>query len=221
MVTMTRVCMGFDIGTTNLGFASALVDEGGRAVVIEAELVNISASSTDASILKLWARLDAAVAESDATVAESDAAAVAESDAAAVADVKGRPAIHVYIEQQPSKARSVMRSVELGVRHYFLMLSRSGRRVVVKSVSSRTKLRDAVVYAPGMTPSQKYRARKKASVDEITRMLCDTAPTALARITCKKADDVCDALLYIVRHGPVDSFSDRDRPCRAATESDT
>jgi hypothetical protein len=181
-----RICMGFDIGTANLGFAAAAVEDGGgEAEILRAEVVNIKASSTDASVLKLWAHLDAAVATFPA-------------------DAK----IAVYIEQQPSMGRSVMRSVELAVRHYFLMLSRSRRRVEVKGVSSRSKLGAPVVYAKGATLSQKYRARKKASIAEIGGMTASDAPRAWAAICNGKADDVCDALLYIVRHGRVTKFRD-------------
>jgi hypothetical protein len=48
-----KVCMGFDIGTVNLGFAAANVDSDGGGEILRAEIVNIKASSTDASILKL------------------------------------------------------------------------------------------------------------------------------------------------------------------------
>jgi hypothetical protein len=43
--------MGFDIGTVNLGFAAANVDSDGGGEILRAEIVNIKASSTDASIL--------------------------------------------------------------------------------------------------------------------------------------------------------------------------
>jgi hypothetical protein len=37
-----KVCMGFDIGTVNLGFAAANVDSEGE--ILRAEIVNIKAS---------------------------------------------------------------------------------------------------------------------------------------------------------------------------------
>jgi len=177
-----KMCMAFDVGTTNMGFAAAKVEDAGDAVIVRAEIINIKANSTDASILKLWTHLDAVME-----------------------DIPSSMKIAVYIEQQPSKAKSVMRSVELGVRHYFLQQGRS-RRIDVKSVSSRSKLSNPVIYAAGATDSQKYRARKKASVAEIGDLLSEDAPDTWKSICAGKADDVCDALLYIVRHGKVTRF---------------
>jgi hypothetical protein len=39
-----KVCMGFDIGTVNLGFAAANVDSDGGGEILRAEIVNIKAS---------------------------------------------------------------------------------------------------------------------------------------------------------------------------------
>jgi hypothetical protein len=177
--------MGFDIGTVNLGFAAANVDSDGGGEILRAEIVNIKASSTDASILKLWRHLDEVMAS-----------------------IPPGAEISVYIEQQPSKARSVMRSVELGVRYFFLRESMSRSKISVKSVSSRTKLAKPVIYAEGATPAQKYKARKNASVEEIGGLMENSAPVTWKRISVGKADDVCDALLYIVRHGRVSRFLD-------------
>jgi hypothetical protein len=191
MVTKHDVCVSFDIGIVNLGVAAVSVDVDGVGTIIRAETTNIKASSTDASIIKLWGYLDALVHDIDDFCRMSD-----------------RVCIHCFIEQQPAKCRSVMHSVELGVRHYFLNLGRT-RSVKVKSVSSRSKLLSAIVYAVGATVSQKYRARKQASVSEITGMM-GGAPMTLERITAQKADDVCDALLYICRHGGAKGFRDRE-----------
>jgi hypothetical protein len=182
---MMKICMSFDIGTVNLGFAAAKVNSNGEGEIFRAEIVNIKASSTDACVLKLWRHLDEVMEE-----------------------IEDGMEINVYIEQQPSKARSVMRSVELGVRYFFLRQSMFRKKINIKSVSSRTKLAEAVIYPPGATTSQKYRARKKASVVEIGKMMVGGAPLTWDRISSTKADDVCDALLYIARHGKVDRFID-------------
>jgi hypothetical protein len=53
---------------------------------------------------------------------------------------------------------------------------------------------------------KKYKARKNASVEEIGGLMESSAPVTC--ISVGKADDVCDALLYIVRHGRVSRFLD-------------
>lgn len=181
--------MSFDVGTRNLGIAVARVDDdgGGGAEILRLETVDIKASTTDRICVKLWDHLDSVVADS----------------------VTPHDRISALVEQQPSKAHSVMRSVELAIRHYFLMLGRTRARVTVKSVSPRKKLASAVAYPQGSTPSQQYRARKKAGVAEILGLLDIGAPAAAAALRSGKADDAADAALYIVRHGCVTSFRDR------------
>jgi hypothetical protein len=49
---------------------------------------------------------------------------------------------------------------------------------------------------------------KNASVEEIGGLMENSAPVTWKRISVGKADDVCDALLYIVRHGRVSRFLD-------------
>jgi hypothetical protein len=73
------------------------------------------------------------------------------------------------------------------------------------NLSSRTKLAKPVIYAEGDDSRAKYKARKNASVEEIGGLMENSAPT-WKRISVGKADDVCDALLYIVRHGRVSRF---------------
>jgi hypothetical protein len=192
---MTTTYLSFDVGTKNLGVAVARVPPGGASEMVLLQTVDIRASSTDRVCLKLWDYLDAIVAAHGGGETCKLAA---------------------LIEQQPSKARSVMRSVELGIRHYFLMLGRSRKGgVVVKSVSPRTKLQEAVHYEPGSTVAQQYRARKKAGVTEMLKRL-EGAPLALEALTSGKADDAADAALYIVRHGGATSFVDANTKSRDA-----
>jgi hypothetical protein len=182
------VCIAVDIGTRNLALAVVEVLACGEGAVFKLATEDISAPSADACVLKLWTFLDSVMGEIGASFPEHP--------------------IRVLIEQQPSKARSIMRSVELGARHYFLMAGRgAARSVSVKSVSSRCKLCAPVKYVAGASRAQKYAARKRASVDEMCEAL-KGAPAGLRALQCGKADDVADCLCYIARHGDVTSFVD-------------
>jgi len=169
--------VSFDIGTRNLGVAASGVAPDGDATLLWLDTADISASSSDRCVTKLWEYLDGLMEQLAAT------------------------SVTVLIEAQPSKARSLMRSVELAVRHYFLMRSHQKKtRVDVRSVSPRTKLGAAVQYGSGASVAQKYKARKDAAVKEVTGLL-SALPEAARFVSTGKGDDAADALLYHVRHG--------------------
>lgn len=176
--------LSFDIGTRNLGVAASSVLPGGRATLRWLDTADISASTSDRVARRLWEYLDGLLAK------------------------LAWPRYTVLIEQQPSKARSVMRAVELAVRHYFLM--RQHRRlesVAVKSVSPRTKLSRPVAYAHGSTKAQQYRARKRAAVAEAADALSGLAG-ASEFLRSGKGDDAADALLYHIRHAGATDFAE-------------
>jgi hypothetical protein len=102
--------------------------------------------------------------------------------------------ISVYIEQQPSKARSVMRSVELGVRYFFLRESMSRSKISVKSVFSN-QARQAG-HLCRRSDSRKYKARKNASVEEIGGLMESSAPVTWKRISVKQ---MMYAMLFVHR----------------------
>lgn len=184
------LCIAVDVGTRNLALAVVEVLASGEGVVYKLATEDISAANADACVLRLWAFLDAVMAEVDARFPLHT--------------------LQVLIEQQPSKARSIMRSVELGARHYFLMAGhRSARSVRVKSVSSRCKLGAPVRYEAGATRAQRYAARKRASVEEMSAAMRG-APASLRAMRCGKADDVADCLCYIARQCGVSAFIDVD-----------
>jgi hypothetical protein len=185
------IYIAVDIGTRNLAVAAVLVSAG-EGVVLKLATEDISAATADACVLKLWTFLDSLMNELESRFPNH--------------------MLRVLIEQQPSKARSIMRSVELGVRHYFLMEGRKkARPVTVKSVSSRCKLTGPVRYAAGATRAQKYATRKQASVNEMSSAL-QGAPSTLRALLCGKADDVADCLCYITRHAGVSLYVDPSFP---------
>lgn len=179
--------LSFDIGTRNLGVAASSVLPGGRATLRWLGTADVSASSADRVVRRLWEYLDRVMA------------------------ALRWARFTVLVEQQPSKARSLMRTVELATRHYFLMLQhRAAAAVVVKSVSPRTKLARPVQYARGATKAQQYRARKQAAVAEAADAVA-ALEGAADFLRAGKGDDAADALLYHVRHAGASSFVGIDR----------
>jgi hypothetical protein len=182
------VYIAVDVGTRNLALAVVEAKSHDRGAIVRLCTEDISAPTADACVLKLWTFLDTVMAALDIDYPHH--------------------VLNVLIEQQPAKARSIMRSVETGARHYFLMVGhKTGRKVQLKSVSSRCKLKEPVRYAAGSSRSQKYAARKRASVEEMGAALQD-APASLRALQCGKADDVADCLCYIARHGGFTTFVD-------------
>ena len=168
--------IAFDVGAKNLGVSASNIQQNGDATLLWLDTADISASSADRCALRLWEYLDC------------------------VLDVIPSSKLTVLIENQPSKARSLMRSIELAIRHYFVMLHHQKRRKTeVKGVSPRSKLSHAVHYQPNLTQAQKYKARKDAAVKEASDLL-SSLPEAQTFITTGKGDDAADSLLYHVRH---------------------
>lgn len=164
------------MGARNLGVSASCIQQNGDATLLWLDTADISASSADRCALRLWEYLDSMLA--------------------VIPSCK----LTVLIENQPSKARSLMRSIELAIRHYFIMLHHQKRRKTeVKGVSPRSKLSHAVHYQPNLTQAQKYKARKDAAVKEAAGLLT-SLPEAQAFITTGKGDDAADSLLYHVRH---------------------
>ena len=134
--------IAFDIGTKNLGVSACTTNAEGESTLVWLDTADISAGTADKCVVKLWEYLDEMLLKLPRT-----------------------DSMTVLIEAQPSKARSLMRSVELGVRHFFMMQNHLKTcKTVVKSVSPRRKLECAVQYVPGSTAAQRYRARKTASI---------------------------------------------------------
>ena len=159
----------------NLGVAASSVEPDGSATLEWIDTADVSAPCADRCVSKLWSYLDDLLALLSWTT------------------------YTVLIERQPSKACSLMRSVELGIRHYFLMRAHRGlERIAVKSVSPRKKLGAPVQYSAGSTKSQQYKARKSAGVAEAMAALAKV-PLAAEVLASGKADDCCDALMYHIR----------------------
>jgi histone H1/5 len=178
------ISLAFDIGTKNLGVAACSSNAAGESTLIWLDTADISAKTADRCVVRLWEYLDAMLLM-----------------------FPEHSNMTVLIEAQPSKARSLMRSVELGVRHYFMLRNHQKLdKVHVKSVSPRSKLESAVKYAPGSSSAQRYKARKDASVQEV-RTAFKHLPEALGLLECGKADDACDATLYLIRDGAVNFVS--------------
>ncbi len=173
---MTTRVIAFDIGVRNLGVAASSIEACGDATLEWLDTADVSASCGDRCIAKLWTYLDALLARLGWAGSR----------------------YCVAIERQPSKACSLMRTIELGVRHYFLMRAHRGTDVVaVRSVSPRRKLSAPVVYAPGSSKAQQYRARKNAAVTEAVRAFA-ALPDAVKVLQSGKGDDAADASLYLV-----------------------
>ena len=174
--------ISFDVGTVHLGVAAASVAEDGRATLEWLDVADISASCGDRCVAKLWRYLDEVMA------------------------LLGWSRYTALIERQPSKACSLMRTVELGIRHYFLMRAHRGPdSVVVKSVSPRRKLAAPVVYAAGSSSGQKYKARKNAGVAEAADAFADLSEVRDFLMT-GKGDDAADAALYLIHFGGARQF---------------
>lgn len=164
--------ISFDVGTRNLGVAASSVREDGTATVEWLDTADVSGSCADRCVSKLWSYLD-------------ELMGLLRWDKYAV-----------LIERQPSKACSLMRSVELAIRHYFLMQGHTkAASVTVKSVSPRRKLSKPVIYAPGSSKAQQYKARKNAGVAEAVDAVADL-PEVVDFLMTGKGDDAADALLY-------------------------
>ena len=172
------ISVAFDIGTKNLGVAACSTNAAGESTLIWLDTADISSTTADKCVVKLWEYLDIMLTK-----------------------FPPQDKLIVLIEAQPSKARSLMRSVELGVRHYFMMRNHQKvSKTCVKSVSPRSKLASAVQYVPGSSSAQRYKARKNASVTEV-KSAFRNLPDALGLLECCKADDACDATLYLIRDG--------------------
>ena len=177
-----RNFVSFDVGTVHLGVAAASVSEEGRATLEWLDVADISASCGDRCVAKLWTYLDELV------------------------QLLGWARYTVYVEKQPSKACSLMRTVELGIRHYFLMRAHRGlESVAVKSVSPRRKLAAPVVYAAGSSSGQKYKARKNAGIAEAVDAFAEL-PEVCDFLRTGKGDDAADAALYLVHFGGARQF---------------
>lgn len=186
------ITVAFDIGTKNLGVSACSTNAAGESTLIWLDTADISAGTADKCVVKLWEYLDEMLLK-----------------------FPQHDKMTVLIEAQPSKARSLMRSVELGVRHFFMMRNHQKiSKTYVKSVSPRSKLESAVKYVPGSSSAQRYKARKNASVDEV-RSAFKNLPEALGLLECGKADDACDATLYLIRNGAVNFINiSPDALCR-------
>lgn len=193
--------LAVDVGVRNLGLAAGDVEpEGVYLTLLEA--CDIAAASSDGVICRAWDRLDAIVT----------AWSPAPGDR-----------VEVLVEMQPAKGRSVMRCLEAGIRHYFLMCARRSPGVTFKvvAVSSRKKLSQAPAYTAAATAAQRYKQRKDQAVREARAVLADVAPRFRAALDCKKPDDMADALCYLVRRYPgVVGERELSPPCVGATNAD-
>lgn len=173
---MTGYVISFDVGVRNLGIAASAVEANGDATLLWMDTADITATCADRCVIRLWSYLDSLV------------------------EHLAFPSKYtVLCERQPSKVCSLIRSVELAIRHYFLMRShRDGHSVTVKSVSPRKKLRKPVVYKPGSSKGQQYKARKDAGVQEAIEAFA-LLPEVVAYLKTGKADDSADAALYHVQ----------------------
>jgi hypothetical protein len=174
--------ISFDVGTVNLGVAAASVEANGDATLTWLDTANISASCSDRCLSRLWTYLDELMG------------------------LLGWQKYTVYIEKQPAKVCSLMRTVELGIRHYFLMRAHRGQESVsVKSVSPRRKLSAPVIYSAGASSSQKYKARKNAGLSEAIGAFSGL-PDVVSFLKTGKGDDAADASLYLVHFGGARNF---------------
>lgn len=173
---MTGYVISFDVGVRNLGVAASSVEPSGDATLLWMDTADITATCADRCVIRLWSYLDELV------------------------EHLAFPGKYtVLCERQPSKVCSLIRTVELAIRHYFLMRShRDGHSVVVKSVSPRKKLSKPVVYRPGSSKGQQYKARKDAGVQEAIEAFA-ALPEVVAYLKTGKADDSADAALYHVQ----------------------
>jgi hypothetical protein len=174
--------ISFDVGTVNLGVAAASVETNGDAVLDWLDTANISASCSDRCLSRLWTYLDELM------------------------ELLGWQKYSAFIEKQPMKVCSLMRTVELGIRHYFLMRAHRGQESVnVKSVSPRRKLSAPVIYSAGASSSQKYKARKNAGLSEAIGAFSGL-PDVVEFLKTGKGDDAADASLYLVHFGGARNF---------------
>lgn len=174
--------ISFDVGTVNLGVAAASVETNGDATLNWLDTANISASCSDRCLSRLWTYLDELMV------------------------LLGWQKYTAYIEKQPAKVCSLMRTVELGIRHYFLMRAHRGQESVsVKSVSPRRKLSAPVIYSAGASSSQKYKARKNAGLSEAIGAFSGL-PDVVSFLKTGKGDDAADASLYLVHFGGARNF---------------
>lgn len=181
--TYMKHFISFDVGTVNLGVAAATVAKDGEAVLEWLDTANISATCADRCVIRLWTYLDELMT------------------------ILGWRKYVVYIERQPRSVCSLMRTVELAIRHYFLMRAHRDEEVVaVKSVSPRRKLSVPVVYSAGASSSQKYKARKNAGLAEAVEAFSGL-PEVVSFLKTGKGDDAADASLYLVHFGGATNFS--------------
>jgi hypothetical protein len=175
--------LSFDVGTVNLGVAAATVSKDGEAVLEWLDTADISASCADRCVTRLWTYLDELMA------------------------ILGWQRYVIFIERQPRSVCSLMRTVELGIRHFFLMRGHrnADESPTVKSVSPKRKLAAPVIYAAGASSSQKYKARKNAGLAEAIATFSEL-PDVVKFLETGKADDAADASLYLVHFGGARRF---------------
>ena len=175
--------LSFDVGTVNLGVAAATVSKNGEAILEWLDTADISASCADRCVTRLWTYLDELMT------------------------ILGWQIYVIYVEKQPAKVCSLMRTVELAIRHFFLMRGHRNpdESPTVKSVSPKRKLAAPVIYAAGASSAQKYKARKNAGLAEAIAAFSEL-PDVVSFLKTGKADDAADASLYLVHFGGARRF---------------